>query len=157
MSEEKNTKMPEGFDMSFAEDLGKSTKKAETTDTPEVQFDVQQTTNDTPTNIYEDLTQGNDDVYLEDDTVNLEITDAITQTNVEVLGETPATDSYNIYEDLTHDHEAVEKPAVANSVPTANKPADDGTMEGVMWESEAQMDAYFDGNVSASENDNLTT
>ena len=179
MSAEKNTKMPEGYDMSFAENLGKESKKTKKTETPDLQFNVQQTTGSIPTNIYEDLTH---DHPTDANTVNTNITDAITQPNTEVLSDAPdlamaslyqttgssiglhdsvtpadAATAYNIYEDLTHDHHTFEKTAETNFAPTVNKPSDDNSLENIMWESEAQMDAYFDGHVTIHESENLNT
>lgn len=178
MSEEKNTTMPEGFDMSFAQDLGVGSKK---TTTPELSLEPQVVvpTNDAVTvNIYEDLTHDhNSDVNVESnaDAVNSQITDAVTQVNTDVIADAPdiaqgnlyqnvpnpneltsEASSYNIYEDLTHDHAPVEEATTTHYTPNANETTEDNAMENVVWESEGQMDAYFDGNVQTNENEDLS-
>lgn len=174
MSEEKNTKMPADFDMSFAEDLGVMSKKAETTNTSAHQ-NIPAPTNNVSANINEDLTHDHE-------AVNPQITDAVTQVNTEVLADAPElalgalyqttgnpnelsdyvapaseTPTYNIYEDLTHDHHVPTNTiAPTKNLHTENTTSTD-SLEGVVFDSEAQMDAHFDGHVSVSESENLTT
>lgn len=118
MSVEKNTTMPENFDMSFAEDLGNNTVKK---DTPKGDHLNQNVITSTPVaeNIFEDLSQNNDAVMEE---ITAPITDDYsTEVNEQVTDiingeEAKAT---SLFEDLTQTCE-VTHDLMENATPPAD-------------------------------------
>jgi hypothetical protein len=161
MSEEKNTTMPADFDISIAEDLGDNVKNNTVEAAPETSFEAS-TTPDTASedsSVYEDLTQE----YPVDEVTEVN-TDVVLDAPDIAMGtlyqNVPDPNDTSVYEDLTHDHtpenEANDTP-VADLAPANNKAVLDGSLDGIVWESEVEMDAHLDGNVNTSENENLNT
>lgn len=159
MSEEKNTKMPEDFDMSIAEDLGKGSNEANITEAPIDYQNEPQTDNNTSVNsqITDAITQANTEVFADAPDLAMETLYETAANPNEFTGSLDGAPTYNIYEDLTHDHAADDSTSAAEfSAPVTNDvTAND--MENVVWETEAQMDSHFDGNTSVSESEDLNT
>lgn len=176
MSEVKKTTMPDDFDISIAENLGDTEEKNTTTNTPKGQQLDFKPVEQTSINIAEDLNHDSEDNNSPENVeVNPNDTDAVTQTNVEVLADAPdmamgnlyqnlpssgqpSNTNVSIFEDLTHDHQ--EQPTNTENT-TINSPQEkqfgDGSLEGVVFDNEAQMDAYFDGTVEHKDSEHLNT
>lgn len=174
--------MPNDFDTSIAENLGNNTTETiapapETTSQPEV------STEDVTvggTNVYEDLNQVNTDLFVEGEEINPDEVNADVEADMEALTNAPEEAVENIYAEEENTANTPETPADANTsifedlttgqdtptvgaFPTAvNAPAPDsyvpdGSMEGVIFDTEADIDAYFDGNIKTNDNENIDT